>query len=133
MRGFGHLAIGLNIVSGVYNVVTTSDGLESCGREIAKQTGAVLGGYLAGTLGAVIVSTIVVFLSIVSGPVVMIVVGAAADSDFAEYAYELVGLDVFLINVDNELTEYIIQHFDAEEYITDGRFSTFSIPSPQNF
>ena len=45
MEGLGNVAIGLNIVSGVYNVATTCTGLESCGRETAKQTGGVVGGW----------------------------------------------------------------------------------------
>ncbi|WP_075481234.1 hypothetical protein [Moritella viscosa] len=73
MKSLGNAAIGLNIVSGVYNVATTCTGLESCGRETAKQTCGVAGGYVGGAGGAILVS-----LSIFSAPVVVVVVGVGA-------------------------------------------------------
>ncbi len=136
MEGLGNVAIGLNIVSGVYNVATTCTGLESCGRETAKQTGGVVGGWGGGALGAFVGSAILVSLSIASAPVVLVVVGAGAlgggifgagaGQDFGENVYEYFKLDEFLTNVENKIIEDIPQ--EIEEYILNERFRGFAIP-----
>ena len=48
----GNVAVGLSVMSGVYNVTQNCDGLESCTRNIAIETGGVVGGWAGGTAGA---------------------------------------------------------------------------------
>ncbi len=136
MGGLGKVAIGLNIVSGVMNVAGVCTSLETCGRETAKQTGGVIGGWAGGAGGVIAGSAILVSLSIVSAPVVMVVVGAGAllggvlgagaGQDLGEYMYETMGLDEFLTNVETKIVEDIPQ--EIEEYILNERFRGFAIP-----
>jgi len=138
MEILGNIAIGLNVLSGVYNVATSKDciGLESCGRESAKQTGGVIGGYAGGLALGYVAGSVLASLSIASAPAVLIVVGggallggiigAGAGQDLGNELYEVMGLDEFLTDVENKIIEDIPQ--EIEQYITDERFRGFSIP-----
>ncbi len=130
-EGAGRVAVPLGIASGVYNVATNCSGLESCVRGSIKETGGVIGGWLGGLAGAIVIG-----LTITSLPVILVVVGVPAltmgilgsglGKEKAEDLYELMELDHFLKEVENKMDKNISK--EIEEYIVDERFSGFSIP-----
>lgn len=130
----GNIAIGFNVLSGVGNVIKNCSGLESCTRNIAIETGGVIGGWAGGTAGAAIASGFVVLIGASSAPIVMIVVGigtagfgilgAGAGKDMLEEAYEFFELDLFFEKIESSIDKDIPN--DIEEYINNAIFNNFN-------
>lgn len=122
-------------MSGVYNVTQNCDGLESCTRNIAIETGGVVGGWAGGTAGAAIAGGFIALIGVSSAPIVMVIVGigaagfgilgAGAGKDVFESFYEMSKLDEFLDRVESRVEKKIPQ--EIEDYIIESRFNNFSI------
>ncbi|WP_063655245.1 hypothetical protein [Aliivibrio fischeri] len=131
----GNVAVGLSVMSGVYNVTQNCDGLESCTRNIAIETGGVVGGWAGGTAGAAIAGGFIALIGVSSAPIVMVIVGigaagfgilgAGAGKDVFESFYEMSKLDEFLDRVESRVEKKIPQ--EIEDYIIESRFNNFSI------
>ncbi|MGR6832064.1 hypothetical protein [Aliivibrio wodanis] len=133
----GNIAVGLSVMSGVYNVSQNCDGIESCVRNTVIETGGVVGGWVGGTIGVAAAGSIITFFSIASAPIVMVIVGGAAlfggtissgiSKSAVEHLYKLSPLESILNNIDSDIES--IANDEVEKYILDSRFNTFSIDS----
>ncbi|OCH23225.1 hypothetical protein [Aliivibrio logei] len=130
----GNVAVGLSVMSGVYNVTQDCEGLESCVRSTVIETGGVVGGWVGGTVG-VAAGSIITFFSIASAPIVMVIVGGAAffggtissgiSKSAVKHLYKLSPLESILNNIDSKIES--IANDEIEEYILDSRFNSFAI------
>ncbi|OCH09280.1 hypothetical protein [Aliivibrio fischeri] len=136
----GNVAVGLSVMSGVYNVTQNCDGLESCTRNIAIETGGVVGGWAGGTAGAAIAGGFIALIGVSSAPIVMVIVGigaagfgilgAGAGKGMLEEAYEFFELDLFFEKIESSIDKDIPN--EIEDYINKSIFNNFNIKSNFN-
>ncbi|MDC5851204.1 LysM peptidoglycan-binding domain-containing protein [Vibrio europaeus] len=131
----GKISLGFGVASALYNVSTECKDLKGCTKQVAVESGGVIGGWAGGMVGVAIAGTVVAALTISSAPVIMVIVGASAlgggivgggvGKDFAKRAYDLSPMEELLEKFENNVDEQA--HDRVSEYILNSRFNNFSV------